>query len=733
MIRCKNLLGSDVSPHLLTQLLFICLLPLFLVVPLYAQTDSTIRVVELVDISLEDLLKMKVTSVNKQTQQLNEIPASVYVINQEDIRRSGATRIQDLLKMVPGLFIASENYDDVDFGIRDKADYYDGTVLVLLNNVPMHSPYISSFDFSNFDIDFNSIDRIEVIKGPGGTIYGANAATGVVSIFTKKPEETTGIQATLITGSRGLLIPTLRYGKVFDEKTSLNVWGKFHNFNGFEALDQFNGNRVTVAKSNGTGDTTIANHVGADVYQTKKFSFGGTLNHQVNDRLSITGNIWGTLHDKQRYIPSYLRNSLVLQNDNSKWFVASTRLDYKINEKHDLFVQLSLNSQSESRIIQPYTYSVWNFEFQDNIKLRPWTSMSYGIVSRTVDFSVLGNDTVNGFYDRKPYSTYYLNGIFLQEQFFLLKNKIHITAGTKAEQWTLVNRSIQLSPSLKMAYLPASSVTFWGGISRSVATPSYLHKNIAIEIARPQPGVSVAVINPDNIEYPVFITTEFGIKGGRRGFNYELTAFYVQADGKINYANGTLPVSSPFNNNQIIPVYLTNARKSQNLGLDAVLKFRVSTLLTIETSYSYLQMAGQNKNLTSLGVPYESYTNPSIPLVPNHIARLRLYFRLPRKYEFTVNGIYQSAFSYSNQFSFDTQRPPNTGLAETGLMPDIRKPKITIDIKIEKKLNKSISLFGFCRDLLNSGTVEIYTDFVSGVPMQTQRYMGAGFNFTMAE
>ena len=186
---------------------------------------------------------------------------------------------------VPGLFMSFNNYNQVDFGLRTGTDGFQGSVLVLVDNVPYQSPISSAFTFANFDYDLEEIERIEVIRGPGGTVYGANAATGVINIFTKQDEE--GWRATINQGTRGFFAPSIRYSTDVTEKTNLKVFAKGNFFNGFEPLDEFDGLTVTVPITDvdpftgqglgtSSGTTTIANTLNEAVYSTNKVMGGLT-------------------------------------------------------------------------------------------------------------------------------------------------------------------------------------------------------------------------------------------------------------------------------------------------------------------------------------------------------------------------------------------------------------------------------------------------------------------------
>jgi outer membrane cobalamin receptor len=153
-------------------------------------------------LTIEDLMNIKVTSVSKKEEKLARTAAAVFVITQEDIRRSGATNVPDLLRMVPGLDVAQINGSTYAIGSRGFNQQYANKLLVMVDGRSVYSPTFSGVFWDTLDLPLFDIDRIEVIRGPGGSIWGANAVTGVISIFTKKAADTRG---TLVEAGAGTI------------------------------------------------------------------------------------------------------------------------------------------------------------------------------------------------------------------------------------------------------------------------------------------------------------------------------------------------------------------------------------------------------------------------------------------------------------------------------------------------------------------------------------------------
>jgi iron complex outermembrane recepter protein len=179
-----------------------------LAIPTIAQEKQ----VDLTNKSLEDLMNVEVTSVSKREQKLSQTAAAIFVISQEDIRRSGATNIPDVLRMVPGLQVAQINSDTWAITARGFNGQYSNDLLVLIDGRTIYSPIFAGVYWDAQNILLENIECIEVIRGPGATIWGANAVNGVINIITKNSKDT---QGGLLTGGGGTYergFGTVRYG-----------------------------------------------------------------------------------------------------------------------------------------------------------------------------------------------------------------------------------------------------------------------------------------------------------------------------------------------------------------------------------------------------------------------------------------------------------------------------------------------------------------------------------------
>ena len=177
--------------------------------------------------SLEELMNIHVTSVSKKEQTLSKTGAAVFVITQEDIRRSGATNIPDVLRMAPGVDVARVDANRWAISIRGFNDQHADKVLVLIDGRSVYSPSFSGVFWDMVDVPLEDIDRIEIIRGPGGTVWGANAVNGVINIITTSSSATQGALLSAGGGTEDHADTLVQFGSQIGTEGSYRIFGKF--------------------------------------------------------------------------------------------------------------------------------------------------------------------------------------------------------------------------------------------------------------------------------------------------------------------------------------------------------------------------------------------------------------------------------------------------------------------------------------------------------------------------
>src|SRR6266550_3153608 len=177
-------------------------------------------------LSLEQLGNVEVTTASKEPEQIWRTPAAIYVITQNDIRRSGATSIAEVLRLAPGLEVARTDSDHWAVGVRGFGGQFSKSLLVLVDGRSVYSPLFAGVYWQVQDTLLEDIERIEVIRGPGGTIWGANAVNAVINIITRSAKDTNGALVSTGGGNLDQGFVNFRYGGGNGHNLNYRIYGK---------------------------------------------------------------------------------------------------------------------------------------------------------------------------------------------------------------------------------------------------------------------------------------------------------------------------------------------------------------------------------------------------------------------------------------------------------------------------------------------------------------------------
>jgi len=225
----------------------------------------------ILSLDIEDLLNIEVTSVGKKQQTLSDAAAAIFVITEDDIRQSGVTSIPEALRMAPGIEAAKINSSKWAISSRGFNGRAANKLLVMIDGRTVYTPSFSGVYWEVQDTVLEDIERIEVIRGPGATLWGANAVNGVINIITKNTVDTQGTLAILGGGTYEKAFSTLRHGGQINEDTYARAYIKGSKRGNNELL------------SGGMADD-----------DWKTFQSGGRIDSQLNhsDRFTIQGDFY---------------------------------------------------------------------------------------------------------------------------------------------------------------------------------------------------------------------------------------------------------------------------------------------------------------------------------------------------------------------------------------------------------------------------------------------------------
>jgi len=419
----------------------------------------------LAELSLEELMNIQVYSVSKRGQALHDSAAAIYVLTQDDIRRSGATSIPEALRWVPGIEVAHIDSNIWAITSRGFNERFGNKLLVLIDGRSVYTPLFAGVYWDVQDALLEDIDRIEVIRGPGGTLWGANAVNGVINIITKKAADTQGVLVSAGAGTEERGFAHGRYGGKIGDNTHYRVYGKYFDREKFD---------------DGEGDAD-------DDWDTGQGGFRIDSKLSEKSELTVSGDYYDGRRDNVQVesllVPPYL-TSFTAESDVSggniigRWnYAVSDNLGFKLQAYYDR----TKRDDDQFREVR----DTIDLEWQNDIRILEHNQLTWGLGYRWTHDD-LRNEFVTSF-DPDDRTTS-LFSAFIQNELALLDDRLFLTVGTKIEHNHYTGWEFQ--PSGRALWKPADRHAVWGAISRAVRTPSQAENDVILNTAVLPPGVA---------------------------------------------------------------------------------------------------------------------------------------------------------------------------------------------------------------------------------------------------
>jgi iron complex outermembrane receptor protein len=422
----------------------------------WPQTPSQPK--DLGGMSLEDLMSVEVTSVSKKEQKLSRTAAAVYVISQEDIRRSGATSIPDVLRMAPGVDVAQIDAHLWAISIRGFGERFTDKVLVLIDGRSVYTPTNSGVNWDQQNVPLEDIERIEVIRGPGGTVWGANAVNGVINIITMSAKTTHGGLVTAAAGSNGNAEGLMQYGGSIGAKGSYRVFGNYVN----------------------VGNTTAVDGTPApDNWHTSHSGFRTDWDLSQHDVLTIQGDLMG-IHAGDTVGETFF-NALPLQATlNSKTTVGGGNLlgrwSRTFSPTSDVSVQGyydAYNRYEEGGLENRKTFDL---DFHHHFAAGSRNDIVWGLGYRVTSDN-LAPEFSKIFTPQKR--TDHLYSAFIQDE-IRVTNWLRLTLGSKIEHNGYIGGEFE--PGAQLVWTPTKQQAIWISIARAIRQPARTDTDVQIAL-----------------------------------------------------------------------------------------------------------------------------------------------------------------------------------------------------------------------------------------------------------
>jgi len=586
-------------------------LAVLLAIPAWPQQKPA----DLAEKSIEDLMSMDVTSVSKKEQKMSQVAAAMFVITQEDIRRSGATNIPDLLRMVPGLDVAQINGGSWAISARGLNAQFANKLLVLIDGRSVYSPLFSGVYWDVQIVPLEDIDRIEVIRGPGATVWGANAVNGVINIITKNAKETQGGLVTAGSGTHEPGFGVAQYGGRFREATSYRIYLTGSDYNSYPSLSGQNG------------------HDGFDLLQAG-FRIDSTLSKQ--DLLTVQGDIYEGNEDQ-------VLTSVLLTPPSNQALIVPTKVsggnvlarwDHTYSPHSDMSLQVYFDRTERDAIISGEKVNTFDVDFQHHIGWGSRQDFVWGVgyrffyYSTTPSLDVSFNPASQG---RQVFTS------FVQDEVTLQPDRIHLTIGAKLEHNDFTGFEFQ--PSARIAWNVTNNHMLWAGYSRARRTPSPTDRDIRINFAAfPGKGglpVLLTILGSPEVASEDLDAFEAGYRSQLCAtISLDLAAFYNRyGDLETNEPASPFLELNPPPPHLDVPTVIANLMHGETHGLEMSVNWKVTHRWTLSPGYAFerihLHTASTSQDTGSVSTGEGSS--------PHIQAQLRPNLALSRKFEWNTS------------------------------------------------------------------------------------------------
>ena len=573
---------------------------------------------DLTELSLEELMDVEVTSVSKRKEKQREAAAAVVVITAEDIRRSGATSIPEALRMAPGVHVARINSNRWAVGVRGFNGLYANKLLVLIDGRTVYTPLFSGVYWEAQDLLLEDVARIEVIRGPGATLWGANAVNGVINIITKSARDTVGGLLTVGGGDEECGFGGIRYGAKLGKSTHGRLYLKYFD------RDEF---------------VDAAEHRGADGWDALRVGFRVDWGEPEGaDRLTLQGDVYDLDAGETLTVP--LPFPPMMQTSDEDFDMTGGdllgRWIHTTPGGSDLALQVYYEQTLRQQAVLEVRRHTFDVDFQHRLEVHPRHELIWGAGYRYTSDDVPGSYAL--IVDPED-RTDHLFSLFLQDTITLIDERLRLTLGTKIEHNDYTGLEVQ--PGARLLWTPNERHSLWAAVSRAVQTPSRGHHDMRINIAR-FPGALLAIFGNDDNEAEELLAYELGyrVRATRRLF-LDLAGFYNVYDGLRTSEPGLpFPELVPWPPHLTIPLVHDNRMAGEVFGVELAVDWQVADWWRLRTGYSWLEM-----RLWLEGSSLDTRSEGTEDQAPHHQFHLLSFMDLPHNLEFDTALYYTDNLS----------------------------------------------------------------------------------------
>jgi iron complex outermembrane receptor protein len=535
-----------------------------LTAPLLAQLAQT----NLADLELEQLTKVRVTSVSRHSEPLSGAAAAIYVVSEEDIRRQGFTTIADSLRYVPGMQVAQINSHSWAITARGFNNEYANKLLVLMDGRSVYTPLFAGVYWDVQDTILEDLQQIEVIRGPGAALWGANAVNGVINITSKMAQDTQGWFVSGGGGTEERAFGGARYGGKFGAEGFFRVYGSYKN------------------RDDSVYDTGAA---GDDDWQIGRGGFRIDWGSLETDLFTLQGDLYAGKESWQfsEAIPAAPFVQTVSDDFNISGANVLGRWTKQLASGSELKIQSYYDHTERESNLPEERRDVVDVDAQHHFELNARNDIVWGLGYRLTS-DAIENSYASSFIPTHRSSS--LFNIFGQDEITLVVNRLRFTVGARLEHNEFTDFECQ--PSGRLAWTPTDESTVWTAISRAVRTPSRAEEDIRINrpVPPPAPAGSVAsILGNHNSVSETLIAYELGYRSLLTSrLSYDVVAFYHDYDELRSLEPGAPPADPPV---PVATFYTDNKLKGAAWGLELASDWQMLDWWRWRGAYTFYELS----------------------------------------------------------------------------------------------------------------------------------------------
>ena len=591
----------------------------------YAAKDDNSNAVsdKILDLSIEDLMDIEVISVSKKEQILSNTASAIFVITNDDIRRSGFTSVPEVLRMVPGLHVAKMDSNKWAITSRGFNSIFANKLLVMIDGRTVYTPLFAGVYWDVQDVVLEDVERIEVIRGPGATIWGANAVNGVVNIITKNAKDSQGVFFIAGAGDEEKAFGAIRYGSKFSDNIYYRVYAKYFNRDDSE-FDS--GNRANDEWDQIRGG----------------FRIDWIMTHE--NSLTVQGDIYNG-NDKQTVrlgdnpsIPKKDSADVAGGNIIAHW-------KHTFSDTSDISLQLYYDRTERDEATIDQVHNTIDMDLFHRFTLGQKNEIIWGLGYRFIGDDIDENDLTVVI---KPDTrSNHIFSTFVQDEISFIPDKLKFTIGVKVE----VNEytGFEIQPTARLLWTVNDKNTFWAAVSRAIRSPSRSDNDIRVSskfMLGDRASISFGSLGNRDLESENLIANEIGYRVlPHEKISFDITAFYNIYDDLLI----SEPNISGFTRGQpsqlILSAELDNKIDGETYGVEVSTNYQATDYWRLFAGYTYLQIE-LHPEVTEFGSLFVENNNP------HHQFQLRSYMDLPKGFEFDTALYYVESISNGDASSY---------------------------------------------------------------------------------